>query len=92
MTYAAPGGNIPAGHFRGATYDAVLPSGRLVTPLGTSVVTGMNALGLALSPDGRFAVVTDDDERQGRVHSLVDPERDRWLFARRRRPDVDARG
>jgi DNA-binding beta-propeller fold protein YncE len=73
VTYAAPGGNIPAGHFRGATYDAVLPSGRLVTPLGESVVTGMNALGVALSPDGRFAVVTDDDERQGRVHSLVDP-------------------
>jgi DNA-binding beta-propeller fold protein YncE len=73
VTYAAPGGNIPAGHFRGATYDAVLPSGRLVTPTGESVVTGMNALGVALSPDGRFAVVTDDDEREGNVHSLVDP-------------------
>jgi DNA-binding beta-propeller fold protein YncE len=73
VTYAAPGGNIPAGHFRGATYDAVLPSGRLVTPLGPSVVTGMNALGIAVTPDGRFAVVTNDDEREARVHSDVDP-------------------
>ncbi len=58
MSYGAPAGNIPAGHLRGATYDAVLPSGRIVTPLGTSVLTGMNALGVALTPDGRFAIVT----------------------------------
>ena len=72
VTYAAPAGNIPAGHLRGATFDAVLPSGRIVTPLGTSVVTGMNALGTALSPDGRFAIVTNDDERESLVHSLID--------------------
>lgn len=72
VTYAAPAGNIPAGHLRGATYDAVLPSGRIVTPIGTSILTGMNALGLALSPDGKFAIVSNDDERQGAVHSLID--------------------
>jgi DNA-binding beta-propeller fold protein YncE len=72
VTYAAPAGNIPAGHLRGATYDAVLPSGRIVTPVGTSVLTGMNALGLAITPDGRFAIVSDDDEREGQVHSLID--------------------
>jgi YVTN family beta-propeller protein len=72
VTYAAPSGNIPAGHLRGATYDAVLPSGRIVTPTGESVVTGMNALGVALSPDGRFAIVSNDDERQGLVHSIID--------------------
>src|ERR1700736_4354602 len=71
-THAAPSGNIPAGHYRGATYDAVLPSGRIVTPNGESVVTGMNALGVALSPDGRFAIVSNDDERQGMVHSIID--------------------
>ncbi len=65
---------MPAGHLRGAVYDAVLPSGRIVTPAGTSVVTGMNGLGVALTPDGRFAIVTDDDEREGLVHSLIDPE------------------
>ena len=72
VTYAAPAGNIPAGHLRGAVFDAVLPSGRIVTPLGTSVVTGMNALGVVLTPDGRFAIVTNDDEREALVHSLVD--------------------
>jgi YVTN family beta-propeller protein len=72
VTYAAPSGNIPAGHLRGATYDAVLPSGRIVTPAGESVLTGMNALGVALSPDGRFAIVSNDDEREGMVHSLID--------------------
>jgi len=72
VSYAAPAGNIPAGHLRGAAYDAVLPSGRIVTPLGESVVTGMNALGVALTPDGRFAIVTDDDERESMVHSLID--------------------
>ncbi|HTD35745.1 MAG TPA: hypothetical protein VK665_19000 [Candidatus Elarobacter sp.] len=73
VSYAAPAGNLPAGHLRGATFDAVLPSGRLVTPVGPSVVTGMNALGVALTPDGRFAIVTNDDEREGLVHSLIDP-------------------
>ncbi|HEV2737733.1 MAG TPA: hypothetical protein VGU66_04045 [Candidatus Elarobacter sp.] len=72
VTYAAPSGNIPAGHYRGATYDAVLPSGRIVTPAGESVLTGMNALGMALSPDGRFAIVSNDDEREGMVHSIID--------------------
>jgi YVTN family beta-propeller protein len=73
VTYAAPAGSIPAGHLRGATFDAVLPSGRLVTPTGPSAVTGMNALGVALTPNGRFAIVTNDDEREGLVRSLVDP-------------------
>ncbi len=72
VTYAAPSGNIPAGHYRGAVYDAVLPSGRIVTPLGESVLTGMNALGVALTPDGRFAIVSNDDERQANTHSLID--------------------
>lgn len=73
VQYGAPAGNLPAGHFRSATYDAVLPSGRLVTPAGENVVTGMNAFGFALSPDGRFAIVSNDDERQDKVHSAIDP-------------------
>ncbi|HEX3550969.1 MAG TPA: hypothetical protein VHT53_11365, partial [Candidatus Elarobacter sp.] len=74
VSYAAPAGNLPAGHLRGATYDAVLPSGRIVTPAGTSVLTGMNALGVAISPDGRFAIVSDDDERETLVHSTIDSD------------------
>ena len=73
VAYGAPAGNVPAGHLRGAIYDAVLPSGRIVTPAGASTVLGMNALGVALTPDGRFAVVTCDDEREGAVRSTVDP-------------------
>ncbi|HEY0613142.1 MAG TPA: bifunctional YncE family protein/alkaline phosphatase family protein [Candidatus Elarobacter sp.] len=72
VAYGAPAGNLPAGHLRGAVYDAVLPSGRIVTPLGQSAVTGMNALGLALTPDGRYAIVSNDDEREGPVRSMVD--------------------
>ena len=33
----------------------------------------MNALGIALSPDGRFAIVSNDDERDGTMRSAVDP-------------------
>jgi DNA-binding beta-propeller fold protein YncE len=33
----------------------------------------MNALGVALSPDGRYAIVSNDDERQGKEASLLDP-------------------
>jgi DNA-binding beta-propeller fold protein YncE len=73
VEYAAPAGNIPAGHLRGAVYDAVLPSGRIVTPVGQSVVTGMNALGVALTPDGRFAIVSNDDEREALVPSFSEP-------------------
>jgi DNA-binding beta-propeller fold protein YncE len=72
VQFAAPAGSLPAGHLRDALYDAVLPSGRIVTPFGASVVTGMNALGLTLTPDGRYAIVSNDDERQGRVRSAVD--------------------
>jgi DNA-binding beta-propeller fold protein YncE len=73
VSYAAPAGAMPAGHLRGATFDAVLPSGRLVTPAGESVVAGVDALGVALTPDGRFAIVTCGDPDHAALHSLVDP-------------------
>lgn len=74
VQFAAPAGNLPAGHLRGAAYDAVLPSGRIVTPFGESVVTGVNALGVALTPDGRFAVVSNDDDGPRATRSTVDPD------------------
>ncbi len=73
VSYAAPAGTAPAGPIRGSAFDAVLPSGRVVSPVGQSVLTGMNALGVALTPDGRFAIVSNDDEREGQVHALRDP-------------------
>ena len=74
VSYIPPAGNLPAGHYHAQTYNAVLPSGRLVIPDGTSVVTGMNSLGVTLTPDGRYAITTNDDEREGGVHSMLDPD------------------
>ncbi|MGB8267993.1 MAG: hypothetical protein WCE44_16850 [Candidatus Velthaea sp.] len=73
VRYAAPAGSLPAGRLHEGPFDAVLPSGRIVTPSGTNAVTGMNALGVALTPDGRFAVVSNDDERNAGTRSAVDP-------------------
>jgi DNA-binding beta-propeller fold protein YncE len=73
VRYGAPAGTLPVEHLPGRAFDAVLPSGRIVTPSGTSVVTGMNALGAALTPDGRYAIVSNDDERDGSVRSMIDP-------------------
>ncbi len=74
VSYAPPAGSLPAGRYHGQPYDAILPSGRLVTPAGTSVVTGMNTLGVVLSPDGRFAITSNDDEREGTARSALDPD------------------
>ena len=46
-------------------YTRVLPSGRIVSPAGKSVVTGMGALGVALTPDDRYAVVSNGAAAQG---------------------------
>ena len=73
VAFEAPAASLPAGPLRpGTSFDRVLPSGRLLRPAGVSVVVGMNALGVALSPNGRYAIVTNDDEREGGVTSLLD--------------------
>jgi hypothetical protein len=73
--FSSPAGSRPAGPTSaGDDFGRILPSGRIVHPAGTSVVVGMNALGFALTPDGRFAVVSNDDERQGKLHSALDPQ------------------
>ena len=60
VTFAAPAGLRPAGQLTpGDPFDAVLPSGRIVRPVGTSVVVGAAALGLTVTPNGRYAVVAD---------------------------------
>jgi DNA-binding beta-propeller fold protein YncE len=51
-------------------YHGVLPNGRIVKPSGTSEQVGMNPLGIALTPDGKFAIVSNDDERKGKLTSL----------------------
>lgn len=72
LRFAAPAGERPAA--TGADpFTGILPSGRILSPLGASTVVGMNALGLALTPDGRYAVVSNDDEREFGIHSTLDP-------------------
>ena len=73
VAFSAPVKFAPAGPLGGDPYSAVLPSGRIVKPLGSSVVVGMNPLGFALSPDGRFAIVSDDDEREESIKSVLQP-------------------
>jgi DNA-binding beta-propeller fold protein YncE len=74
VNYAPPAGSLPAGSYRGSPYNAILPSGRLVVPEGTSLVTGMNSLGVVLSPDGRYAITSNDDEDEAGARSLLDPD------------------
>jgi YVTN family beta-propeller protein len=74
VSYAPPAGGLPAGRYHAQPYAAILPSGRLVTPAGTSIVTGMNTLGVVLSPDGRYAITSNDAERDASARSALDPD------------------
>ena len=49
----------------GSYFSGVLPTGAIVKPAGTSVQTGMNPLGTVVTPDGRFLITSNDDEREG---------------------------
>jgi DNA-binding beta-propeller fold protein YncE len=73
VVFEAPAGRRPAGQISPALpFDRVLPSGRIIHPAGLSVVVGMNAQGVALSPDGRYAIVSNDDERQAKTVTSFD--------------------
>ncbi len=72
--YSAPAGNRVAGApDANNPYNVILPNGRTVAPVGKSVVVGMNALGVALSPDEKYAIVSNDDEREGVAVSRYSP-------------------
>jgi YVTN family beta-propeller protein len=73
--YTAPAGSRTAGAPNPARpYNVILPNGRIVSPVGKSVVVGMNALGVALSPDGKYAIVSNDDERDPGAQSSIVPQ------------------
>ncbi len=59
--YGAPSGTRPAGSSPQRPTAAVLPDGRIAAPIGETIFIGTNPQGVALSPDGRFAVVSNDD-------------------------------
>jgi DNA-binding beta-propeller fold protein YncE len=71
--FDAPSGERQAGPLDPRDpYTQILPSGRIVHPTGKSVVVGMNAQGIALSPDGHFAIVSNDSDKQGAAVSAID--------------------
>src|SRR5215813_4017639 len=53
----------------GSYYSGVLPNGRIAKPAGLSIQIGMNPLGAVLTPDGKFLITTNDDEREGGLAS-----------------------
>src|SRR5262245_37398804 len=57
----------------GSYFSGVLPNGRVVKPAGLSIQIGMNPLGAALTPDGKFLITTNDDEREGGLSSYQSP-------------------
>ena len=73
VAFSAPAGKLPAGPILSATYGAVLPSGRIVDPLGKSVAVGNSAFGFAIAPGGRYAVVATGTGGAG-VLSVVDTQ------------------
>jgi DNA-binding beta-propeller fold protein YncE len=73
--YTAPAGSRAAGAPNPARpYNVILPNGRILSPVGSSVVVGMNALGVAVTPDGKYAIVSNDDEREELVQSHLVPQ------------------
>lgn len=59
IVYSAPAGDRPAGADRVHPTDAILPNGRIAAPAGTSIFVGSGTLGMALSPDGRYAILSN---------------------------------
>ena len=45
-------------------FAGVVPSGSRVTPAGISAQIGMNPLGAVLTPDGKYLITSNDDERE----------------------------
>jgi hypothetical protein len=63
---AYAGAELFAGPNKLGTYFAgVLPNGRVVQPAGITIQVGMNPLGTVLTPDGKYLVTSNDDERDG---------------------------
>ena len=64
-TGAYAGAELFAGPNKFGSYFAgVLPNGAKVTPAGRVAQIGMNPLGAVLTPDGRYLITSNDDERE----------------------------
>ncbi|MDQ2866123.1 MAG: bifunctional YncE family protein/alkaline phosphatase family protein [Candidatus Eremiobacteraeota bacterium] len=60
--YSAPAGSRAAGASRSLPTDAILPDGRIAAPRGQATFVGTNPLGVAVSADGRWAIVSNDEQ------------------------------
>jgi DNA-binding beta-propeller fold protein YncE len=70
--YSAPAGTRPTGADRIHPTTAVLPNGRIAVPAGASLFVGADPLGFALTPDGRYAIVSNDAAPPNSSLSVVD--------------------
>lgn len=60
IVYSAPAGTRPTGPDKIHPTTAILPNGRIAAPAGANVFVGANPLGFALTPDERYAIVSND--------------------------------
>ena len=73
-TGAYTGAELFAGPNKFGSYFAgVLPNGTKVTPAGVVAQVGMNPLGAVLTPDGRYLITSNDDEREDKFTSFQSP-------------------
>ena len=54
----------------GSYFAGVIPNGRKSTPAGTVAQIGMNPLGAVLTPDGKYLITSNDDEREDKFTSF----------------------
>ena len=61
--YGAPVEGGVSGPDSPASFNATLPNGRRITPAGASAQVGENPLNSVVTPDGKFLIVSNNDER-----------------------------
>ncbi|MGH7737580.1 MAG: bifunctional YncE family protein/alkaline phosphatase family protein [Candidatus Tyrphobacter sp.] len=59
--YRAPSGTRAAGASAQRPTAAILPDGRITAPVGKTIFIGTNPAGIALTPDGAYAIVADTE-------------------------------
>jgi YVTN family beta-propeller protein len=57
----------------GGYFSGVLPNGKIVKPAGLSIQVGKDPLGAVLTPDGKFLITSNDDDRNDKEPSLQSP-------------------
>jgi DNA-binding beta-propeller fold protein YncE len=73
IQYSGPAGNRPAGTDSLHRTQGILPNGRIVAPAGTSIPVGTDPATIALTPNGRFAIITNSDDRFGGTQAQAAP-------------------